>query len=224
MTFHHVYKVLVVADGIAERAPMRLRGAAILQHLRQDHQLRVDIVRNTRDALTELERDASVATALIEWGDESSTIDTRRIVERMAEIGLEAPIFVVVSDRGDLPAVRSLLAQHIAGFILTDEDTPDFIARLVKRHLVVAQFLRERGIVPEKNDINTILFLVTPGIETSKAGTLISALVAFKQMFDANEPLAKALPAFTKKHQSHYADTGIRDLCVAMHRFYRVKE
>ncbi len=41
---------------------------------------------------------------------------------------------------------------------------------------VLAVYLRERGIVPEKNDLNTILFLITPGIETSKAGALIAAL------------------------------------------------
>jgi len=86
---------------------------------------------------------------------------------------------------------------------------------------VLAQFLRERGIVPEKNDLNTILFLVTPGIETSKAGTLISALVSFKRLFDRNAPLAEVLPTFTRTYQEHYAETGVRDLCLAMHQFYR---
>ena len=39
---------------------------------------------------------------------------------------------------------------------------------------VVAQYLRENRIVPEKNDLNSLLFLLTPGVEASKAGTLIS--------------------------------------------------
>ena len=86
---------------------------------------------------------------------------------------------------------------------------------------VLASFLRERGIVPEKNDLNTILFLITPGIETSKAGTLLSALVSFKRLFDRNAPLAEVLPAFTRAHYEDYATTGVRDLCVAMHQFYR---
>ncbi len=34
--------------------------------------------------------------------------------------------------------------------------------------------LRENRIVPEKNDLNSLLFLLTPGVEASKAGTLIS--------------------------------------------------
>jgi ornithine decarboxylase len=86
---------------------------------------------------------------------------------------------------------------------------------------VVAHFLRDRGLVPEKNDLNTILFLVTPGIETSKAGTLIAALVAFKQLFDRNAPLADVLPTLARKYEAAYATTRIRDLCVAMHKFYR---
>src|SRR5262249_13952079 len=45
---------------------------------------------------------------------------------------------------------------------------------------VVAQFLRENRVVPEKNDLNSLLFLLTPGVESSKAGTLLSTLVAFK--------------------------------------------
>ena len=53
---------------------------------------------------------------------------------------------------------------------------------------VLAEFLRERGIIPEKNDLNTILFLVTPGIEVSKAGTLITTLLDFKRFFDGNVP------------------------------------
>ena len=41
---------------------------------------------------------------------------------------------------------------------------------------VVAQYLRENRVVPEKNDLNSLLFLLTPGIESSKAGTLLSSL------------------------------------------------
>ena len=39
---------------------------------------------------------------------------------------------------------------------------------------VVAQYLRENRVVPEKNDLNSLLFLLTPGVESSKAGTLVS--------------------------------------------------
>jgi ornithine decarboxylase len=86
---------------------------------------------------------------------------------------------------------------------------------------VVAEFLRERGIVPEKNDLNTILFLVTPGIEVSKAGTLITTLVDFKSSFDANAPLREVLPQFTAARPGVYGNLRLRDLCQCMHDFYR---
>ena len=52
---------------------------------------------------------------------------------------------------------------------------------------VVAQYLRENRIVAEKNDLNSLLFLLTPGVEASKAGTLISGLVAFKVVWLAKD-------------------------------------
>jgi ornithine decarboxylase len=39
---------------------------------------------------------------------------------------------------------------------------------------IVAEFLRDNWIVCEKNDLNSLLFLLTPGVEASKAGTLLS--------------------------------------------------
>lgn len=134
MLFRNIYKVLVIADKIIESRPMRLHGEEIIRHLRDDHNLKVDIVHNTQDALTQVERDASVATVLVEWGDKSSSIDTGKVIEKMKDVGLEAPVFVVVSNREHLPDVRQVLQEEITGFILADEDTPDFIARFVNRY------------------------------------------------------------------------------------------
>lgn len=86
---------------------------------------------------------------------------------------------------------------------------------------VVAQYLRENRIVPEKNDLNSLLFLVTPGVEASKAGTLISGLVAFKKLHDDNVLLEDAIPEFTRRRFARYGKVRLRDLCAEMHRFYR---
>lgn len=86
---------------------------------------------------------------------------------------------------------------------------------------VVAQYLRENRIVPEKNDLNSLLFLVTPGVEASKAGTLISGLVAFKRLHDDNVLLEDAIPEFTRRRYARYGKVRLRDLCAEMHRFYR---
>jgi ornithine decarboxylase/arginine decarboxylase len=86
---------------------------------------------------------------------------------------------------------------------------------------VVAQYLRENRIVPEKNDLNSLLFLLTPGVEASKAGTLISGLVAFKRLHDDNALLEEAIPEFYRRRPLRYAGVRLRDLCAQMHRFFR---
>ena len=86
---------------------------------------------------------------------------------------------------------------------------------------VVAQYLRENRIVPEKNDLNSLLFLLTPGVEASKAGTLISGLVAFKKLHDDNAPLEEVIPEFFLRRRARYAGMRLRDLCAEMHGFFR---
>jgi ornithine decarboxylase len=89
---------------------------------------------------------------------------------------------------------------------------------------VLAVFLRENRIVPEKNDLNSILFLLTPGVESSKAGTLLSALVFFKRLHDDNRKLDEVMPDFVRQRPHRYAGMGLRDLCAEMHDFYRIHD
>ena len=58
--------------------------------------------------------------------------------------------------------------------------------------------------MPEKNDLNSLLFLLTPGVEASKAGTLVSALVAFKRLYDDNALLDYAIPEFVAARRARY--------------------
>ena len=59
---------------------------------------------------------------------------------------------------------------------------------------VVANYLREQRVVPEKCDLNSILFLMTPAEDESKLNTLIAKLVKFKNLWDRDAPLAEVLP------------------------------
>ena len=86
---------------------------------------------------------------------------------------------------------------------------------------VVAQFLRENRVVAEKFDLNSLLFLLTPGVEASKAGTLVSTLVAFKRQHDENVLLDNAIPRFVAGRQKRYRGVKVRDLCAEMHAFFR---
>ena len=86
---------------------------------------------------------------------------------------------------------------------------------------VVAQYLRENRVVAEKNDLNSLLFLLTPGVESSKAGTLVSALVAFKRLHDDNALLDDVMPEFVAKRPARYRGRRLSDLCGEMHAFFR---
>ena len=121
------------------------------------------------------------------------------------------------------------------GFVMTDPNkltllTPGFdrVTGGYAEHgvpaPVVAQYLRENRIVPEKNDLNSLLFLLTPGVEASKAGTLISGLVAFKKLHDDNALLEEAIPEFYRRRPARYAGVRLRDLCGEMHRFFRAAD
>lgn len=86
---------------------------------------------------------------------------------------------------------------------------------------IVAEYLRDNWIVCEKNDLNSLLFLLTPGVEASKAGTLLSALVRFKELHETNAPLTEVLTEFTARHSARYGGMRLRDLCAEMHAFFR---
>ena len=86
---------------------------------------------------------------------------------------------------------------------------------------LLAEYLRENRIVPEKNDLHSILFLLTPGVESSKAGTLLSWLVTFKRLHDDNARLQDVIPNFVRARPERYRGVGLRDLCGQMHALYR---
>jgi ornithine decarboxylase len=86
---------------------------------------------------------------------------------------------------------------------------------------IVAQYLRENEVVAEKNDLNSLLFLLTPGVESSKAGTLLSTLVAFKKLHDANARLEDVIGTFVQQRAARYSGMRLGDLCNEMHAFFR---
>jgi len=86
---------------------------------------------------------------------------------------------------------------------------------------VLANFLREQRIVPEKCDLNSILFLMTPAEDESKLNTLIAKLVKFKNLWDRDAPLSEVLPTLYAQNSARYAGYTLRKVCNEMHDFYR---
>ena len=86
---------------------------------------------------------------------------------------------------------------------------------------VLANYLREQRIVPEKCDLNSILFLLTPADDESKLGALLAKLVKFKNLWDEDAPLAEVLPTLYAQNSARYAGYTLRKVCNEMHDFYR---
>ena len=86
---------------------------------------------------------------------------------------------------------------------------------------VVANYLREQRVVPEKCDLNSVLFLMTPAEDESKLNTLIAKLVKFKNLWDRDAPLPEVLPTVYAAHSERYAGYTLRQICNEMHDFYR---
>lgn len=86
---------------------------------------------------------------------------------------------------------------------------------------VVANYLREQRVVPEKCDLNSVLFLMTPAEDESKLNTLIAKLVKFKNLWDEDAPLHDVLPTVCAAHSERYAGYTLRRICNEMHDFYR---
>ena len=89
---------------------------------------------------------------------------------------------------------------------------------------VVANYLREQRVVPEKCDLNSILFLMTPAEDESKLSTLIAKLVNFKNLWDRDAPLPEVLPTVFAAQSQRYAGYTIRQVCKEMHDYYRVSK
>jgi ornithine decarboxylase len=86
---------------------------------------------------------------------------------------------------------------------------------------VLANYLREQRIVPEKCDLNSILFLLTPAEDESKLNSLIAKLVKFKNLWDRDAPLGEVLPTLYAQNSQRYAGYTVRRVCNEMHDFYR---
>ncbi|HCH0657979.1 TPA: ornithine decarboxylase [Enterobacter asburiae] len=85
---------------------------------------------------------------------------------------------------------------------------------------ILAHYLRENGIVPEKCDLNSILFLLTPAESSEKLAQLVAMLGQFEQHIEDDTPLADVLPTIFQKYPVRYRDYTLRQLSQEMHDLY----
>jgi arginine decarboxylase len=97
---------------------------------------------------------------------------------------------------------------------------------------VVTNYLINQGIVCEKTDYYSWLMLNSLGTTRGKQGTLLAELLRFKELYDANTPLAEVFPELVAQYPDRYQYKdrqekillGLKDHCDHMHRVISEKE
>ncbi len=84
---------------------------------------------------------------------------------------------------------------------------------------LVSSYLRGRGVVVEKTGYYSILVLFSIAVTRGKSGTLLTELFDFHRAYEANMPVAEALPEIYAANPARYAGLGLADLAAQMHRF-----
>ncbi|MCH4295339.1 ornithine decarboxylase SpeF [Shewanella sp. 3B26] len=85
---------------------------------------------------------------------------------------------------------------------------------------ILANFLRENNIIPEKCDLNSILFLMTPAEDMAKMQHLVAQIARFEKLIDEDAPLSEVLPNVYRANRERYEGYSIRRLCQEMHDLY----
>ncbi|MDP8061346.1 ornithine decarboxylase SpeF [Pasteurella atlantica] len=85
---------------------------------------------------------------------------------------------------------------------------------------ILANYLRENGIIPEKCDLNSILFLLTPAETLTKMQTLVAQIALFEKHIKQNSLLKEVLPTVYANNCERYKGYTIRQLCQEMHNLY----
>jgi ornithine decarboxylase/lysine decarboxylase/arginine decarboxylase len=84
---------------------------------------------------------------------------------------------------------------------------------------IVTKYLAEHGVVVEKTGLYSFFIMFTIGITKGRWNTMLTALQQFKDDYDKNQPLWRAMPEFCQKNP-RYERMGLRDLCQSIHEAY----
>lgn len=86
---------------------------------------------------------------------------------------------------------------------------------------VVAESLMENHIIRAKNDLNSLLFLLTPGDSQEELDTLLNAFLKFEQYYDEDALVKDVLPVLYQEYPERYHGYTLKQLCQEMHEYYK---
>lgn len=90
--------------------------------------------------------------------------------------------------------------------------------------IILADYLRDNRVIPEKCDLNDILFLMTPAETKTKLDSLVTKLVQFEHHIDNDSPMEMVLPTVYNRYRDRYEGYTIRRLCRELHDFYKERK
>ena len=85
---------------------------------------------------------------------------------------------------------------------------------------IVTKYLAEHGVIIEKCGLYSFFIMFTIGITKGRWNTLVTALQQFKDDYDRNQPMWRAMPQFAAANP-RYETRGLRDLCTEIHLIYK---
>ncbi|MDQ9129881.1 ornithine decarboxylase [Serratia fonticola] len=85
---------------------------------------------------------------------------------------------------------------------------------------ILCNYLRENGITPEKSDLNSILFLITPSSNLPKMQHLVTLLARFEECIKRDVAVSEVLPSIYAENEARYRGYTIRQLCQEIHDIY----
>lgn len=88
---------------------------------------------------------------------------------------------------------------------------------------IVTKYLAEHGVIIEKCGLYSFFIMFTIGITKGRWNTLVTALQQFKDDYDRNAPMWRAMPQFASANP-RYETHGLRDLCTEIHTFYKSRD
>ncbi|MDP3559341.1 MAG: hypothetical protein Q8R79_03195, partial [Legionellaceae bacterium] len=86
---------------------------------------------------------------------------------------------------------------------------------------IVSKYLMKKGVVDEKTSFYSMLFLFSIGVNKSKSMNLLSDLVLFKEVYDANALLLEVFPDLIEKQVKRYQGVSLKEVCAEMHHFLK---
>ena len=88
---------------------------------------------------------------------------------------------------------------------------------------IVTKYLAEHGVIVEKTSLYSFFIMFTIGITKGRWNTMLTALQQFKDDYDRNQPLWRALPEFVAKN-SRYERMGLKELSDSIHGIYKAND